>query len=133
MDIVKILLRQLVIMFLFILIGCGLFKTKRISIQGSKDLGTMLLYVILPCVIVNSYIGIERDSIIMIGMVISFVAAAISLILSIIISRIAFGNKYKIEHFGSAFSNAGFMGIPIVQAVIGTDAVIYIYLHMLHY
>ena len=37
-----------------------------------------------------------------------------------------FGNKHKIEHFGTAFSNAGFMGIPIVQAVIGQEAVFYV-------
>ena len=42
--------------------------------------------------------------------------------MSVIISRIFFKGK-PIEGFGAAFSNAGFMGIPLISSVIGEDMV----------
>lgn len=126
MELMMILLRQLTIMFILMAVGYWLFSTKRISLQGNQELGNMLLYVILPCAIVNSYISVEFSKERVNGLLWSFLAAALSLGLAILISRFAFGNRHMIEHFGTAFSNAGFMGIPIVQAVIGVEAVFYV-------
>lgn len=112
-------------MFLLMTIGYGLFRTKKISLQGNKELGLFLIYVILPASIVKSYM-ITSSQAAMKGLLISFVAALVSLTLSILISRIVFGKTYKVEHFGTAFSNAGFIGIPLVKAVVGEQGVFYI-------
>jgi predicted permease len=125
MQLAVILLKRIFIMFLLMAVGYMLFKTHIITLEGNKELGTFLLYVILPCVIINSYIT-EYSEIKLIGLLISFAAALISLLISILVSRFLFGNKYKIEHFGSAFSNAAFIGIPLVQASVGDEAVFYI-------
>ncbi len=125
MNLSLILLRQIIIMFILMGIGFWLYRSNKISLQGSKELGTLLLYVVLPCVIINSYLS-EFSKEKVIGLAYSFLAAVLSLFVSIIVSHIVFGKKNKIEHFGTAFSNAGFIGIPLVQATLGNDAVFYV-------
>lgn len=126
MELMLILLKQMIVMFSLMAIGYCLFKNGKISRQGNRELGYILLYAVLPCAIVNSYISVEFSIEKVYGLLWSFAAAALSLGMSILVSRIAFGGRYKIEHFGTAFSNAGFMGIPLVQAVIGSEAVYYV-------
>ena len=43
MDIVLLLLKQNLIMFLYLLIGYFLFRKKLVSREGSADIGRMLL------------------------------------------------------------------------------------------
>ena len=62
----------------------------------------------------------------LVGFLLSFAAALAALVISILISKIIFGSRKKIEHFGTAFSNAGFIGIPLVKAAVGEEAVFYI-------
>lgn len=116
----------MIVMCLLMAVGVWLFKTGRITAKGNKELGNFLLYIILPGTILNSFLSAEYSREKITGLLWSFAAATLSLLLAILISHIVFGDKYKIEHFGTAFSNAGFMGIPIVQAVIGTDAMFYV-------
>lgn len=59
------------------------------------------------------------------GLLLSFLAAAAAFALSVIISRVFFRRTMPVESFGAAFSNAGFMGIPLVSSVIGSEAVYY--------
>lgn len=125
MQLVLILLRQITVMFLLMSIGYGLFRKKMITLNGNRELGMFLIYVILPASIIRSYItDFSREKII--GLILSFAAAAAALFISILVSAIIFGKKQKIEHFGTAFSNAGFIGIPLVKSVVGEEAVFYV-------
>ena len=45
MGFMSILVQQVVIMFLLMLIGFILFRTKKLGVQGSKELGNILVYV----------------------------------------------------------------------------------------
>lgn len=125
MDLFAILLKQLMIMFIFICIGYILFKKKMISVVGSKELSNLLLYVILPAVIINSY-NVESTPERVEGLVISFIVSLLALIISIGVCALIYGKRKKIDHFGVAFSNAGFMGIPIATAILGNENVFYI-------
>ncbi len=124
MEFMNVLVTQVCIMFLLMMIGVLLFRTKKISVQGSKDIGNILVYVIMPCVVVNAYMtefSMERLR----GLAIAFGLSAAALALAMALSALLF-RRHPIENFGTAFSNAGFMGIPIVQAVLGSEAVFYV-------
>ncbi len=124
MGFMSILVQQVVIMFLLMLIGFILFRTKKLGVQGSKELGNILVYVIMPGVVINAYMtefSLEKLK----GLAFAFVFSILALVLAMIISAVLF-KKHPIENFGTAFSNAGFMGIPIVQAVLGSEAVFYV-------
>ncbi len=125
MEIITLLMRQNIIMFIYMFIGIFLYKKKLLTTAGSSDIGRLLLYIIMPVAILKSYLQ-EFSMDMLIGLGLSFGASLAALLLSILISRLAFGQKHPIEHFGTAFSNAGFIGIPLVQMTLGGDAVFYV-------
>lgn len=124
MELLPILIQQLLIMVIFMAVGYFLYKTALVTTQGCKEFGSLLLYIILPAAIINSYC-VERTPEKAKGLLLSFFAALAALLLAMLVSSLLFRKK-KIERFGIAFSNAGFMGIPIVSAVLGAEAVFYI-------
>ena len=122
MDIVLLLFRQSLVMFLYLLIGYLMFKKHLLTTQGSGEMGKLLLYVITPVVIMNSYAR-EFTPQMLTEILLSFAAAAGSLLLSMAVSTLVFKKRSAICQFGASFSNAGFMGIPLVQMTLGEGAV----------
>lgn len=125
MEIASLLFRQNIIMFLYLMIGYLLYRNKLLTSAGSGELGKMLLYLVMPVAIIKSYIQ-EFSQELLAGLLVSFAAAAASLALAIVVSTLVFRNRSSIRQFGAAFSNAGFIGIPLVQMTLGSDAVFYI-------
>lgn len=123
MATVFIVLRQIVIMFVYMAIGGLLFQKGLITKEGSKSLANLLLYVVLPCVVVKSFC-VARTPERMSGLLVSFLAALGILLLAMAVSHLLF-KKNPIDDFGAAFSNAGFMGFPLVAAVQGSEAIFY--------
>lgn len=124
MEIGYIVLKQIIVMFLMIAAGWGLYKAGLITQAGSRDMGNLLLYVVMPCVILKSFFKNGRYD--TSGLLLSFFFAGAAVLLSILIAGIVFGRRYRMENFGTSFSNAGFMGIPIVAGVLGDKAVFYV-------
>lgn len=122
---VSILIRQIIIMAL--LAGTGLVLSKKglLSAQGTKDLGAILLKLIIPCVVIKSYM-VDCTAERMAGLAASTVLAFTAYILAMGISWLVYGKRHTIENFAASFCNAGFIGIPLVQAVVGSEGVFYI-------
>lgn len=123
MATVFIVLRQSIIMFVYMAIGGLLFQKGLITKEGSKSLANLLLYAVLPCVVVKSFC-VARTPERMSGLLVSFLAALGILLLAMAVSHLLF-KKNPIDDFGAAFSNAGFMGFPLVAAVQGSEAIFY--------
>lgn len=122
---ILILLRQIAIMALLAAVGVYLSRKGFLSPQGTKDLGAILLRVIIPCVIVKSYITeFSRER--LLELALSAGLALIGFILAMVISYLVFGKRRRLENFAASFCNAGFIGIPLAQAIIGEDGVFYI-------
>lgn len=124
MDVILILVRQILQMFVLAGLGFLLFKGRKITLEGSKGLGNILIYLALPAVIINGF-RVERTTEHLLGMLYSGVAAAVLLLLSILVSRLLF-RKDAIASFAGAFSNPGFFGVPLMIASIGQGAVFYV-------
>lgn len=124
MDTVLILIRQIAQMFLLAGIGYLLFKAGKITLEGSRALGNILIYVALPAVIINGFL-VERTSERLTGMLWSAACAAVLLLLSVLIARLFFRND-AIAAFSGAFSNPGFFGAPLIVASLGQGAVFYV-------
>lgn len=125
MEIVSLLFRQNVVMFLYLFIGYALYKKKVITAHGSGEIGRLLLHVIMPAAIIKSYIK-DYSGEMLAGFLVSFGAALGALLLAMLISWLVFRRKSAIRQFGAAFSNAGFIGIPLVQMTLGEEAVFYV-------
>ena len=124
MEIVGVLSNQIVMMFLLMTVGVFLFKTNKLNLEGSRSIGNILLYVVIPAVVIKAYLSEKtEDAIIALGL--SFVLSLVALAVAMLVSSFCF-KKYPIENFGAAFSNAGFIGIPIVSILYGDQAVFYV-------
>ena len=118
------LLQQVLVMFLLAGIGFLMYRFKKISDEGSKALGNLLVYCSLPCVIVNGLIT-ERTPEKLIGFGISALCAAAVLLCAVLISRLVLG-RHAIDNFAGSFSNPGFFGVPLITAILPEGSVFFI-------
>ena len=125
MEMVALLFRQNITMFLYLMVGFFLFKKRLLTSQGSGEIGKMLLYIVMPMAIVRSYMK-DFSLAMMTGLLVSFAAALAALLLAMAVSTLIFRKKSAIRQFGASFSNAGFIGIPLVQMTLGEEAVFYV-------
>ncbi|MEA5027160.1 MAG: AEC family transporter [Erysipelotrichaceae bacterium] len=124
MEVAIILFKQIIVMFILMFIGVWLFKKGFVSKEGSKQLGSILLYVVIPTIVLKS-LWVEYSTARLDILVKTFGMALVALVVSMIISLVFF-KRDPVANFSSSFSNAGFIGIPLVQALLGTEAVFYI-------
>lgn len=129
MNLVSILFRQILMMFLMMGIGIFCYKIRFISKEGSNTLSDVALFVVLPCVVFTSF-QLRYHLQILYGIFISF---ALGLAAHLIAMGAAYllvkgGTKEHrvIERFHIIYPNCGFMGVPIAQAMFGKTGVIYI-------
>ena len=123
--ITQILLQQTIIMFALMLLGLLLSRRGMITEQGSRDLSNVLLYAVIPCVILRSYMS-EFSTEKLRAMGLSALIAVIAFAASIAVAYLTCGTRHQIENFAVAFGNAGFIGIPLVTAVFGPEAAFYV-------
>lgn len=118
------------VLILFILIGVGFVcnKTKILTRQSVKDMTNFVLYIVTPCVIINSYQR-EFDKTMLNGLIITVIAAALSFAVNILLARLLIHDKDKQREktlkFGAVFSNCGYMSLPLQSALLGTEGVFY--------
>ena len=118
------------VVILFILIGIGYLCGKFGFIEdiSSKRMTDIVLYIVTPCVMINAY-QIDFNPSILANLGITAICAISVHIISIILSGIIFRNgdasKNAVLKFGAIFSNCGFMSLPLQQAIIGQEGVLY--------
>lgn len=118
--------KQTVIMLVLIIVGVICAKTRIIGKETNRDLSGLVLNVINPVVILMSYQKEYRPELLKkLGMsfLLSAVAFAVMIALSYLFIRKKNGRETEIERFSLIYSNCGFMGIPIVSALFGSEGV----------
>lgn len=119
----EIIIGQMALMFLYMGIGFLLYRKKLITDEGSRTLANLILYVLLPCVIIQSFVSVQGT---VEGRYFfwSLVLGAAVLLISMALAALFF-RKRPIDNFGTAFSCAGFMGIPLILPLAGQKGVVY--------
>ena len=119
------------VFILFVLMGFGFIgnKTKLINYEGSKVMSDVVLYFVTPCLIINSFSSMTMDKEHLNGLIICFVAFFLIMLASILLVHIIFRGKNeqkkRVLRFAVVFSNVGYMGIPLQEAVLGQEGVFY--------
>lgn len=124
MELSWIILQQTLRMALYMAMGYLLYKLGKISIEGSKTLANLLLWLVIPATILNGFC-VDRTPERMSSFAVSFLLGAMALSVALLVSRILLP-KRGIEQFAAAFSNAGYIGIPLIQAAFGSNAVFHL-------
>lgn len=125
MEIVIPLLIQIVKMFCLMFVGYILYKQKVFNDETVKQVGNFLLRYVIPSVLVTSFIR-EFNIVEFQLLGLSFVLSIVVIAIGIIFANIMFKGDKLIERFASIFTNSSFVGVPIIIAMFGQDAVFYL-------
>lgn len=123
MDMAWIILKQTLVMALYM--TCfTLYKTGKITQEGSRTLANALLWLIIPTVLIRSLcVEYTPEKLTMLWQ--SFLLSTLAMALSIAMSLVIFP-KRALDSFSAAFSNCGFMGIPLVTAAFDESVVFFL-------
>lgn len=120
-----IMITQVVAMFIMMMVGGVLSRCKIVDNAGSAQLASVALYVATPAVIVQSLAGTFSPDKLMAGIACAVLSALLT-VLSAFVAWLVFRDRRRIAQLGVMISNMGFMGIPLVQNVVGEQYVFYI-------
>ena len=121
-----LLTKQIAELFIMILLGFILVKSSLLTKHDSKVLSTVALYIVTPCVIINAF-QVQYSQDVKNGIILSFLAAIIVHIVYIVGARML-GKVYTLNGVEKAtiiYTNAGNLIIPLVQALLGKEWVVY--------
>ena len=119
---------QVVILYLLVLVGFVLDKAKLFSSSTAGHLIDMLLYVVTPCVLVNSFLEMEPTESHIKSFFLSFGLMFLTHIIAIVLSLPFFRRQDSwnpIFKYASIYGNVGFMALPLAQAILGPEGVFY--------
>ncbi|MDO5708591.1 MAG: AEC family transporter [Coriobacteriales bacterium] len=126
---VLILIKQIVVMLAMMSIGVVLYKIKAVDEAGVAQLSNIALYVATPCVVLRALAipfdaeKISTGAVVMLFFLIIFVV-------SIVVGRFGCGKVDRIGTFAVVFSNSGFVGIPLIEGILGSEYVFYVTMTM---
>lgn len=121
-----ILLKKIVSLYLILAAGVFLVRSGLMKTDDSRTLSVICMYMISPCCILAT-LRIDRTPELMVGLVLSLIGAALVSAVYIILTRSLrkpLGLTPE-EEISISFPNVGNMVIPLVQAVLGQEWVVY--------
>ena len=118
---------QVVTLFLMMGVGFALFRRGRLDRAGLDQMTHLLLYVVTPCVILDAF-QIDWDGAMLhnlaLGALLLLLTNGVYALLVLPLFRRG-GAAGAVLRFGAMYGNCGYMGLPLVAAVVGDGALIY--------
>ncbi|MCC8098713.1 MAG: AEC family transporter [Clostridiales bacterium] len=127
-NLVSIAAQQVLVLFLLLLVGYVSVKAGAVKAELRSGLSDLLLNVILPAMIINSYLT-EYDPSISANLAVTLAASTAALLVSIGISALVCTRVKSADaplmRFAMGFCNAGYMGFPLISALFGSEGLLY--------
>lgn len=129
MELAVITAKQVSVLFLLIFAGFSCVKTGAVKIEAKKAFSDLLIFLIVPAMVINSYLT-EFDPKVLQNLLRSFALSTVLLLLGLVITflltlRIGKEKNTPILRFACIFSNAAYMGFPLIQALFGAEGLLY--------
>ena len=119
---------QVAILFALMAVGFACQKAKTLTPRGIGDVVALLVFVVNPCLIVNAF-NRRFDPTMMKGLLVALAIGVVTHLVLILLVRFLFrgGDESRrvVLKMSAVFSNAGFMGMPLEQAILGPEGVFY--------
>lgn len=116
---------------LYIIVAVG-YICDRMGIyteETAKKTVNFLLYFVASCTLINSFIKIEATPDTVGKFFTAFALAVATHVIAILINTLTFRNKQNeknaVYKFASIYGNVAFMALPLAQAVLGDEGVLY--------
>lgn len=122
-----IVAQQVAILFVLMAVGAACRWTNLLSEAVVRGMVNLLLFVVTPCLIARAFVRpFESDLFAGLGWAVAAAAGAHVLgVLASYLVRVRDVSRERSLRFAVIFSNAGFMGIPLQQALLGAEGVFY--------
>lgn len=132
----KFVIQQVVILGILMAVGFVGAKKDIINDEVGNGLAKILTNIALPTLIISSFNFSYSEDIIN-KIIIMFIYSLVINLIIIIMSKIVFikydKGKNAILKFGNIFSNAGFMGLPLILEFFGQEGLLYASIFMISY
>ena len=119
-------MQQIAQLFLILLMGYAVVKTGLLKASDSKVLSVVFVYLVMPCVVLNAF-QIKDTPEIRTGLLYSM-GIAVGMHVVFLLLNALFRKALKldaVEQVNIIYSNAAALVIPIVQALLGEEYVVY--------
>lgn len=126
----SVILQQMCIIFILLVSGFILSKRNLVSGSVNKDLSTLVINLCGPAMMIDSALNAERGIsnqllLFTAGLTLAFylfLIVAAELAVKILLAKKQDVNPYRLMYI---FSNTGFIGLPVINAVIGPEGVLF--------
>lgn len=129
MEIIPLLVLNVAILFVMMIPGAILRICNLVSADFGKGLSNLVLYIAQPALIVCAYLTYEGARDIWLNALWVFLLSTVAHLLFTWIALLSFrradDGKRRMLRLVTVFSNAAFMGIPLISEVLDNEAVIY--------
>lgn len=128
MELAQITAGQVVMLFLLMGTGIAAVKTGVLKPEGKQTLSNLLVYLVVPAMIVNSY-RMEFSMEILHNLLASFGMSLLALLIgtgiTLALTARRKDSRTPIFRFACIFSNAAYMGFPLISALFGSEGLLY--------
>lgn len=129
MDAFLSVILEVAVILLLILVGYFTVKKGMFTKESLGSITSFLLYIVTPCLIVSSFLSAESGKLDGWTLLLAAVLPALSIVISIALSYLFFrkepSGRRRVLRFSMIFCNVGFMGIPLVEGIVGSEGVLY--------
>ena len=118
---------KIIEMFLILLGGVIVYKAGLIDDKTVPKLSNLLLMFISPLLIFQSY-QMEFEMRLFYGLLWTLAASAVTFAVTIVLSELLFrkkGERTPVEKIAVIYSNSGFIGLPLINGIIGSEGIFY--------
>lgn len=121
--------QQVLVLFILIIIGVICGKKSILSESSIKGLTNLVLYFVTPCVLIKSFVEIpfSAQKIRELGLVllVSVLLHVGMILLTLPLIKDTDPSRERMLRFAVIFSNAGFMGLPLQEALLAEEGAFY--------
>ncbi|WP_434309792.1 AEC family transporter [Hominifimenecus sp. rT4P-3] len=133
MDLALISLEKIAEMFLILVMGIVLYRCGLITSDMNRRMSNLLLMFVAPFLVFSSY-QMEFTSELLYGWLQTFILTILSFILTIFMTRVIIrkrpGYDRDLERICIIYSNCGYIGLPLLNALFGQQGVFYMTVYM---
>lgn len=119
---------QVATLFLMMAVGFVLGRAGKMTEAGRSQMSYLLLYIVCPCVMVDCFL-VERTPALTQEVAVGSAAALACYLLFFAVSLLFFrrqpADARDTLRFAAVYGNIGFMGLPLVQSILGEEALVY--------
>lgn len=124
---VIIVIKQIIVSFFLLIIGAFCYKKDILSAGEGKSISNFILTFVSPALILDAC-QITYSEELFHNLLWAFGMSGVSFVVAIAAAQVLISKRkisYNIERFSLVYTNCGFIGVPLVQALYGDEGVLY--------